>query len=80
MQLVAVVVEETPLLEMQVVQVVVEDKEDSSRVVLLQIPIKVLPEVMPTRLVMLAVLAVVEQVVLVVVLHQKGLGALDYSS
>ena len=73
-------VEETPLLEMQVVQVVVEDKEDSGRVVLLQIPIKVLLEVMPTRLVMLAVLAVVEQVVLVVVLHQKGLGALDYSS
>jgi hypothetical protein len=73
-------VEETPLLEEQVVQVVVEDKEDSDRVVLLQIPIKVLPEVMPTRLVMLAVLAVVEQVVLVVVLHQKNQVVLDCSS
>ena len=76
-------VEDTPLLEMQVVQVVVEDKEDSNRVVLLQIPIKVLPEVMPTRLVMLAVLAVlavVEQVVLVVVLHQNNQVVLDSSS
>ena len=76
--MVAVVVEETLPLVVLVVQVVVEDKDHRIQVVLLQMPIKVLLEVI--TLVMVVVLAVEEQVVLVVLLHQKNQVVLDCSS
>tara|TARA_A100001201_G_scaffold117541_1_gene101152 strand:+ start:260 stop:496 length:237 start_codon:yes stop_codon:yes gene_type:complete len=76
--LVAVVEEEIVPLVVLVVQVVVEDKDHPIQLVLPQIPIKVFVEVI--TLVMVVVLAAVVPVVKVVMLHQKCLGVLDYSS